>query len=204
MIVPQILSSVASVASVVGLYLIIRPKEDTFSSLEVGFFVAFLIFAVIAIGLQIYNYVKQRPKKYKTPKKIRGYLFKWIKLGGRVAIFTHDMSWVDDDEMKAMLVNKAERNELEIFMPAARPVGTELEKHGARLYVYADLNVIPSSRFTIVNVDRHDSRVAVGGKVGGVHVIREFSIGEHPFFAVAEDLTRIIRNAAHDRRRDHA
>ena len=61
---------------------------------------------------------------------------------------------------------------------------------------YQALNFIPSSRFTIINADRMDAHVAIGGQQDGKHVIEEYRAGQHPVFAVIHDLTEVIRRYA--------
>jgi hypothetical protein len=44
------------------------------------------------------------------------------------------------------------------------------------------------SRFTIVNIDRTDTKVALGRTDGDLHKVEEFSAGEQPAFYLAQDL----------------
>ena len=122
---------------------------------------------------------------------------RWIAAGSRVAVFSHDLTWVDD-KARSLLQAKAERNELEVFVP--RRTGNvaallnELEQVGATIYAYPDLDYVPRSRFTIVNRGRDGQRVAVGRAVGDKWRIDIFSEGKDPVFAVANDLVEVIVN----------
>ena len=110
---------------------------------------------------------------------------------GRVAVFTRDMSWAGDAKIAQLLDAKAKRSELVICLPTHIPLTRELEALGAEIYTYQGLGYAPKSRFTVVRFERGDARVAIGRQIGGVHTIETFSVGEHPVFALAEDLVEI-------------
>src|SRR5207249_10642646 len=115
-----------------------------------------------------------------------------ISRGGRVAIFSRDMSWVQDDEMRTLLGAKAHKNELHICLPQRIPLCDDLERQGAHIHVYPQLNYTPLSRFTIINKSRSDAHLAVGRAIEGKHLIEEFSLGEHPAFFIADDLIEVV------------
>lgn len=133
-------------------------------------------------------------KLYKVSDKsgIRDYLYKWIKNGGRVVIWTRDMSWANDEEIDQLLIQKAQENELIICLPRKIEKSDALKQHGAEVIEYGTLDA-PATSFTITNYGRGGSRVAVGRPSGKLHVIQEFSQGEHPAFHMAEDLVRLVR-----------
>ena len=111
---------------------------------------------------------------------IRKYLFNWVKYGGRVAIWSRDMSWANDDEMMEMLRGKAKAHALILCLPRAIEKSNDLKQHGAEVFTYGTLDA-PESRFTIVNFGQAGSRVAMGRRRGGLHIIQEFSgADEHP------------------------
>lgn len=122
---------------------------------------------------------------------------RWIGGGGRVAVFSHDLTWVDE-RARRLLETKAQRNELEVFVPKrtgnVAALLDELERRGAAIYIYPELEYVPRSRFTIVNRGRVGPRVAVGRAVGDKWRIDIFSEGEDPVFAVANDLIEVIVN----------
>jgi len=192
LILSRISTIIGCFASSLGLIFIIRsPKQPwtLWQGILLGSVICFFLAAVI---LSIIDYFKRKPKSLRKVSQIRDYMYKWISRGGRVAIFTHDMSWVRDDRMKDMLRSKARRNELSICLPQRIQFVEELASIGAKIYDYPDLQLIPKSRFTIINMGRHDSQVAVGKSIRGKHLIEEFSIGEHPIFFVANDLVEVV------------
>ena len=133
-------------------------------------------------------------KLYKVDDRsgIRNYLYKWIKNGGRVVIWTRDMSWTNDEEINQLLIRKAQAKELIICLPRNIEKSDALKQHGAEVIAYGTLDA-PATSFTITNYGRGGSRVAVGRPSGKLHVIQEFSQGEHPAFHMAEDLVRLVR-----------
>ena len=48
---------------------------------------------------------------------IKRYMHQWITHGGRVAIWTRDMSWAQNAETRRVLKEKARRNELILCLP---------------------------------------------------------------------------------------
>ena len=125
--------------------------------------------------------------------RIRKYLFDWIKSGGRVAIWTRDMSWVDDEDMKQMLRGKAQARELILCLPKEIDKSDDLKQHGAEVFAYGTLEA-PESRFTIINYGQAGSRVAMGRRRDSLHIIQEFSgADEHPAFYMARDLVRLVQ-----------
>ena len=123
---------------------------------------------------------------------IRGYLLRWIKNGGRVAIWTRDMSWAEDADMKEMLRLKAQSQELIICLPNETETTENLRKYGAEVVAYGAWDS-PINSFTIANYSRAGSRVAIGRRKGNLHIIQEFSAEEHSAFDMAHDLVRLVR-----------
>lgn len=189
----RIFTIIGCFASSLGLIFIIRSPKQLWTVGEgiiLGILICFFLAAVI---LSIIDYIKRKPLLLRKESKIRDYMYRWISRGGRTVIFSHDLSWVRDDRMKDLLRSKAQRNELSICLPRRTPFVEELENIGASIYDYPELQYVPRSRFTIINMGRHDAQVAVGGSFKRKHLIEEFSIGEHPYFFIANDLVEIIR-----------
>jgi len=192
MIIIQLLVTLVSFASLFGLIFLLRPLGEPLTPLQ-GLLLGISICALVAaIGLQIWYYFKTKPKSMTKGSQIRDYMHKWISGGGRVAILSHDLSWVSDEKMKELLRSKARRDELCLCLPKEISLSEELKQEGAQVYTYSELQYVPKSRFTIINSGRMDSQVAVGRRYGERHVIEEFSLGEHPIFSVADDLVNII------------
>lgn len=128
---------------------------------------------------------------------IKNYMLYWIAYGGRVAIWTRDMSWADDEASKGLLIKKAEKGELIICLPAHTPFSEELEKKGGEIYAYGmDLLSDPSARFTIACYGRDGSKVAIGRAKADKHIIEEFDSGSHPAFNLANELVQIAKNVS--------
>lgn len=120
-------------------------------------------------------------------------MFRWIKKGGRVTIFTRDMSWArNDKDIKDMLLQKAINNELTIILAKNKGFTEYLEKNGANIYTYGEFGYTPNSRFTIVRTGRIDSKVAIGKEQNGKHFIEEFSSSDGYQFPIANDLAKFL------------
>jgi hypothetical protein len=119
------------------------------------------------------------------------------------------MSWVSDNvharwyeralgnlrereprSIKALLCEKAAKQELILCLPRPNDLSRELETHGAYVATYQSLGLVPEARFTIARVGQQDAEVAIGRRVDGIHRIEVFGNGTHPAFALAEDLVR--------------
>jgi hypothetical protein len=182
----------ASYASILGLYLTLVPLDHPRPHWH---WILLGASVLAAIGLILKDFLEYRrfaPKTYTSQKKIDSYMCKWVSSGGRVAIFSRDMSWARVDPIRAILRKKAERSELIVCLEHAIELTDELQSLGAQIITYQDLNHIPRSRFTIVDYGREGARVAVGVHENKGHVIQEFRSGHHPFFAVAEDLVKFL------------
>jgi hypothetical protein len=123
---------------------------------------------------------------------------RWVSQPGRVVIFSRDMSWARADSVRNVLVGKADRGELTVCLEHEVQLTNELHNHGANIVTYGHIGHVPRSRFTIVGFEREGARVAVGVADNGRHVIQEFQSGAHPFFAVAEDLVKLLIAAKAD------
>ena len=189
--VGRIISWIGSIASVVGLIATLWAKEQSFTG-WLGVLVA--VTTVSFVGMlffEIRDYRRAFPPALGSAEEIRSYMFKWISKGGRVAIFTRDMSWATD-QIRDLLLNKARRAELTVCLPARIPLAEELQREGAEILTYEDLGYVPQSRFTIINKGRMDARVAVGRQLERGHVIEEFAVGDHPVFSIANDMVEIL------------
>jgi hypothetical protein len=155
--------------------------------------VMFIVFVILEIG----TVRAHKVFKLTNERGIREYMHDWIKPGGRVAIWTRDMSWAENADTKRLLCEKADARELIICLPDRLPLTEELEQRGAEVVAYG--NFTPASRFTITFFERDGSRVAVGRAVGDTHVIDEFKASETPAFYLAQDLVRLARVAAEAR-----
>jgi len=188
----QLLSIIGSFSSLIGLVFLLRPSGQVLNLWQIGLFAVGLLLLIIAIILLIQNYLKKRPRSMPIGPKVNEYMYKWIKQGGKVAILTRDMSWVDNDKMKELLRSKAHHSELCLCLPNEIALSQELKQLGAQVHTFSELNYVPESRFTIVNKDRMDAQLAVGRSHEQKHLIEECSLGEHPVFSIANDLVNFI------------
>ena len=186
-------TTIGSPASVLSLIVAIFLGDADWS---IWLIVVIVVVATVTIVLGVATIFWPDPstRRYdlQDTQRINRYLFQWIGKGGRVAIWTRDMSWADQNEMMPMLRKKAEAGELIICLPHRIEKSDELERHGAEVITY-DILDTPSMTFTIANYGRTGSRVAVGRRSGNQHVIQEFSAEEHPAFHLAFDLVRLVR-----------
>jgi len=196
----QILSILGSSASLISLVFFFHPTGQSFTATEGILLGVGIMLTALAVALEVKRYIATQPKTFKTKKTIRDYMFRWIESGGKVCIFSNDLSWVDDDEMVSMLKQKAGKDELQICVPVMVPIAETLKTAGATILTYSPLKVVPQSRFTIINCGRMDAQVAVGRRVNGEHVVEEFGAGDHPVFAVASDLVELVTRYNQTRR----
>jgi hypothetical protein len=192
-----------SVASLVGVLLWFLPQQ---SKIPLWAKALLVLSALLFIGLVWLELRANRGRRlFATSDKdgIKKYMHQWIEHGGRVAIWTRDMSWVDNDDTRNLLKRKAERGELILCLPTQNGFTRELQEAGAQICAYgSDRLESPASRFTISFFGRHGARVAVGHAEGDTHVIDEFSAGSHPAFYLAQDLVDVIRREPVNRRFD--
>ena len=85
--------------------------------------------------------------------KIRQAITNFINQGQDTAIFSRDLTWVNDEVLE-ILAKKASARELTLFMPRAVALNNRLVELGAVAYYYDDLFSDPSSfdgipRFTL-------------------------------------------------------
>lgn len=171
----KITPAIASVISIVGVVLF--------------FLYSFLIF------FEFYTAEGKRVFEQSDADSIRNYMLHWIAYGGRVAIWTRDMSWAKDSKSRSLLLDKAKNDELIICLPVHTPFSEELEQAGAKIYVYGtELLSEPSARFTIAYYGRDGSKVAIGRARADQHIIEEFNSGSHPAFHLAHELVQIAKN----------
>jgi len=196
----RLLSVLGSIASLFGCVFVFHEPDKPFTVTQSVFLGLAIVLSAWVVFSEIKAYWYRLPRQYKSQKSIRDYMFEWISGGGKVCVFSNDMSWVNDDEMKNMLLAKAEADELTILLPVPIALTEELKTKGAHVITYAPLKCTPKSRFTVINDGRDGAQVAIGRRIRNVHCIEEFAEGEHPVFAVASDLVEILRQYSANRR----
>ena len=192
----RLFSIFGSFASLLALVLTLEPQAKDFGIWKIALLVLAIFFFLVSIALEFKTTGGKRFIPIDDGTRIRDYMYQWIKNGGRVAIFSRDLTWIADSEIKNLLISKAKNDEVTICLPKETPLTEELAAEGARIHTYSQLGHIPQSRFTIANFGRGDSRVAVGHRHGNLHVIEEFSAKDHPSFYMAHDLIQLVTRAA--------
>ena len=107
-------------------------------------------------------------------------------------IFSRDLTWANDHEMRTLLKEKAKRRELSICLRDHTSLSDEFRIAGATIFTYGELDFMPSARFTIINHGRSDAHLAIGRVSEGKHIVREIVSGQDPLFALASDLAEVI------------
>jgi hypothetical protein len=166
----------------------------------VGLLLCAIFFFVVLVVLEFLDRRGHRVYTRTDTEGIRRYMHDWIAHGGRVAIWTRDMTWAQNAESLRLLTEKARRRELILCLPELNELVIELKAAGAEVCAYGAKHLeSPASRFTIALFGRDGSRVAVGRAEGDTHVIDEFSRGDHPAFHLAEDLIALVRSLSKDK-----
>jgi hypothetical protein len=190
----KILALLASYASLLGLLVALLSQADHWP----WWGWAILAFAGLTLTIFLRLEISQHRGRHIYAKTdtygIRRYMHEWIAHGGRVAIWTRDMSWAQNPDTRQLLIEKAKRNELVLCLPECSDLASDLRRAGAEVCEYGkSLLESPSSRFTIALLGRDGSCVAVGRAEGDTHVIDEFNSGDHPAFHLAADLVSLVR-----------
>jgi len=182
-----------TLASLLGIIFMMDSTESP-SSFVMGFFIALaIIMFCFVIFLEMKLFKQNKGVYCKNDEEINDYMFNWISKEGVVTVFTRDMSWAQDDPViKRLLFEKSQGGELVIILAENKDLTKQLEKSGAKIYTYGELNYIPNSRFTIVRSGRIDSEVAVGKEQNGKHFIQEFSSSDGYQFHIANDMVSFL------------
>ena len=77
-----------------------------------------------------------------------------------------------------------------------------LESMGANIFTYGETEYTPTTRFTIVKAGRIDSKVAIGKKVHGKHVVEEFNAEDGYPLHIAKDMSNLIMKYSTSTRSD--
>lgn len=122
---------------------------------------------------------------------IQDYMEKWIAPSGRVAVWTRDMTWANNENAKKILRAKARNKELVICQQDETPLSKELKDHGAEIHFYSAAHYSPKTRFTIRNYRRAGASVAIGYQKDGLHYIEEFRSPWESAHPLTEDLVKL-------------
>lgn len=200
-LVLKFLALAGSLASLLGLLVPFLPSLTELPWWAILLLVSATFCFVMLVVLEFLAHRGRRVYAKSDTAGIKRYMHTWIKHGGRVAIWSRDMSWAHNGETRGLLRDKAARGELILCLPEQNELTKELGAAGAEICAYgANRLESPASRFTIVFFGRDGARVAVGRADGDTHVIDEFSAGSHPAFHLAEDLIALVRAQCTDQR----
>ena len=100
-LIRDLITSVGALASLVGLVFAVRAPGTPWSPLEISLFAVAMLLGLISIFFAIAKYRSRSVKVLKNKRAIRDYMYHWIKNAGGVAIFSRDLSWIDDNEIEA-------------------------------------------------------------------------------------------------------
>lgn len=191
----------ASLASLAGLLMMFLPSPKELPWWAISLLVSAVIFFFVLVVLEFVAHRGRRVYAKIDTAGIKRYMHSWIEHGGRVAIWTRDMSWADNADTRKLLREKAARRELILCLPKQNELAAELAAAGAEVCAYGANHLeSPAARFTIIFFGRDGARVAVGRADGDTHIIDEFNAGGHPAFYLAEDLIALVRAQCADRR----
>lgn len=194
----SLLNWLAAAASLVGLFFTVRPQTQPLSALQTFFLAIVGIVFVGAAFSDIRAEKKKSAKKYKSADKINKYMYEILKNSGACDICSRDASWIAEDSIYPLLINKANNHELTFLVHKKTHEVKVLEEAGAEVIEYGELGFDPITRFTIVNSKNHAySFVAIGKKKPNEpHIIEELD-ASHPTYSMATDLIRSVK-IAHD------
>ena len=187
----------ASASSVIALFVNFLPDIDEMPWWAIALISLAALLAVILAILEMIERPQRRVFRKEDSAGILKYMHHWIKHGGRVAIWSRDMSWADNDETKKLLENKAREHELILLLPTANPRSQQLADFGAEVIYYGTTRFeSPGSRFTLTQFGRDGGSVAIGRARGDTHVIDEFHASDHPAYHIAVDLVALARSTS--------
>jgi|ERR1700677_601785 len=192
-LIRDLITSVGALASLVGLVFAVRAPGTPWSPLEISLFAVAILLGLISIFFAIAKYRSRSVKVLKNKRAIRDYMYHWIKNAGGVAIFSRDLSWIDDNEIENLLESKAKSSDLTLILPKPTELSKRLESAGATALYYPSIEYVIKSRFTVVNTGRSDTRVAIGRTDGTGHRVEEFSAGDNPAFYLADDMLQLMQ-----------
>jgi hypothetical protein len=191
-LVLKLLACAGSLSSLIALLVVFFPEDLSWWNIALLVIAGFCFVAFVL--LELVTHRGHRVFSKSDTAGIKKYMHDWIEHGGRVAVWTRDMSWARNEDTRELLKKKAAQGELILCLPEQNDLAKELAAAGAEVYAYgANQLELPASRFTIGFFGRDGARVAVGRADGDCHVIDEFNAGGHPAFYLAEDLVALVR-----------
>jgi hypothetical protein len=205
-LIQRLVAAIGSWASLVALVFVFAEQPVNFETLR-GWPGVIAMLALVSVGVSVWLEIQSDARANRKRKTyalndahgIKSYMRGWIGTAGRVAIWTRDLSWADDEKTLSLLKEKATKRELIVCMPISNAVGRELKKLGAEVLIYGGQTFsAPSSRFTVVYSGNGGSQVAIGKADGLLHVVNERD-GNDPVLHLAMDLIELARLRSSER-----
>src|SRR6266851_6672972 len=106
-LVRKLVALVASFASIVGLLAAFLPSPRDLPWWAVALLVAAVFFLVVLVAFELLDRRGRRVYAKSDTDGIKHYMHNWIQHGGRVAIWTRDLSWAENPETRRLLAEKA-------------------------------------------------------------------------------------------------
>lgn len=139
-------------------------------------------------------------KSSKGRKKIADYLASQLKSVGSVAVFSKDLTWVEPGSTaEKVLLDKAGRNELTLFVESEMPLTIRLKGAGAIVKFYGGQRrrgFNPRSRFTVLDVRTSGTSIMIGSPSNGEHVIKHYGQDDHEVLELAKDFISLLECTA--------
>lgn len=191
----SIINWLAAAASFIGLYLTVKPDQPLNQWQLFFLAIAVVVFGIAAIN-DILDERKKTPKKYESKAEINNYMYQMLKTCGACEICSRDASWITDNKIHPLLIEKSKNRELKFYVHTKTAEVDALKKYGAEVIEYGKYGFEPFTRFTIVNSGNHaSSYVAIGKqKPNEPHIIEELD-SSHPTYSMAKDLIQSIKAA---------
>ncbi|MBY5572206.1 hypothetical protein HFO55_34490 [Rhizobium leguminosarum] len=188
----RLVSVAATYASFYSLYFTFRPISQIDGIWETSLLCLTILLCCITIFVDARAYLIQRPKAYKKPSDVNAYMRSWLSARGRALVFSRDLSWAENDHAtKQLMITKSKQRELIVVAEHKAPFTDKLRSSGAKVIYYEGIGYVPKSRFTITDFGKSDARVAIGGKINGVHIIEEHATSS-VVFNLAQDLAQSL------------
>lgn len=189
----RLVTIVASYASIFGLYFTVSPLSVEKPAWHVGLLIFSFFLCALLLILEIRNHIVNLPKQLRSSSQIQKYMHSWISNDGRVVILSRDLSWAENNaEIQSIMIGKASRRELTILVENETELTKALRDAGATTIYYGSFGFVPAARFTIVDYEKIDARVAIGTRAGNIHNVKEHTAASSVEFYLANDLVRLL------------
>ena len=137
-LVRKLVMLVASFASMAGLLVAFLPSLKDLAWWAVALLVSAAFFLAVLVVLEFLDRRGRQVYAKVNTEGIRKYMHDWIEHGGRVDIWTRDMSWAQNPEARKLLVEKARSRELILCLPKSNKLAEKLEAAGAEVCAYGE------------------------------------------------------------------